>query len=153
MNPPERLNLSSVGVFLDGVEGRIADDGEVLIRRRNLFSGYLSGLDATEDPVADGRRFVAVVVGLDEDELLEFAAARGLDGDGATLSAHPSVRAEIVRGVQEANAHLPKAARTRDVVIADRVWRPGGPEITRTMKLRRSVVLEQYAERIDELYR
>ncbi|WP_083411118.1 AMP-dependent synthetase/ligase [Arthrobacter sp. UCD-GKA] len=41
MNPPERLKLNTVGVFLDDVEHRVAEDGELLIRGVNLFSGYM----------------------------------------------------------------------------------------------------------------
>lgn len=213
MNPPEKLKLSSVGVFLDGVEGSIDTDGEILIRGRNLYSGYLPGPDTTEDPVdehgwlhtgdlgvieedkylyvtgrkkdlmvtatganiapaqvegalvgasdlvahvmavGDRRRFVTVVVGLDEDALMEFASAHGLEGGVAQLSGHPAVRQEIERAVAESNAHLPKAARIKGFVVADRFWQPGGPEITPTMKLRRPAVLEEYAEQIDALYR
>ncbi|MFB9073534.1 AMP-dependent synthetase/ligase [Citricoccus parietis] len=213
MNPPEKLKLSSVGVFLDGVEGSIDTDGEILIRGRNLYSGYLPGPDTPEDPVdehgwlhtgdlgvidedkylyvtgrkkdlmvtatganiapaqvegalvgaadlvahvmavADRRRFVTVVVGLDEDALSGFARVHELDGGVAELSGHSAVRSEIERGVAKANTHLPKASRIRGVVIADRVWRPGGPEVTPTMKLRRPAVLDEYAEQIDALYR
>lgn len=212
MNPPERLKLSSVGIFLDGVEGSIDGDGEILIRGRNLYSGYLPGPDIPEDPidvggwlhtgdlgtidddgylfvtgrkkdlmvtatganiapaqvegaligatdlvahamaVGDRRRYVTVVVGLDEDALEAFAAQRGLAGDVAALSSHPAVRSEIERGVAEANTHLPKSSTIRGVVIADRVWRPGGPEVTPTMKLRRLAVMDAYAEQIDALY-
>ncbi|MGW9552135.1 hypothetical protein ACWG8W_13875 [Citricoccus zhacaiensis] len=212
MNPPEKLKLSSVGVFLDGVEGSIDTDGEILIRGRNLYSGYLPGPDTPEDPVdehgwlhtgdlgvidedkylyvtgrkkdlmvtatganiapaqvegalvgaadlvahvmavADRRRFVTVVVGLDEDALAEFAHSHGLQGSITELSANSAVRAEIEQGIAEANKHLPKAARIRGFVIADRFWRPGGPEITPTMKLRRPAVMDAYAAQIDALY-
>ncbi|WP_159548463.1 long-chain fatty acid--CoA ligase [Citricoccus sp. K5] len=213
MNPPEKLKLSSVGILLDGVEGSIDADGEILIRGRNLYSGYLPGPDTPEDPVdehgwlhtgdlgvideggylsvtgrkkdlmvtatganiapaqvegalvgatdlvahvmavADRRRFVTAVVGLDEDALIEFASVHGLEGGVAQLSRHPAVHQEIERAVAEANAHLPKAARIRGFLVADRLWQPGGPEITPTMKLRRPAVLEEYAEQIDALYR
>lgn len=41
LNPPGAIRLGTVGRFLDGVEGRIADDGEILVRGPNTFSGYL----------------------------------------------------------------------------------------------------------------
>lgn len=39
-NPIGRIRLGSVGVFLDGVEAMVADDGELLVRGPNVFSGY-----------------------------------------------------------------------------------------------------------------
>lgn len=49
MNRPERMNLASAGPPMPGTEIRIADDGEILLRRGALtFSGYMNRPDATE---------------------------------------------------------------------------------------------------------
>jgi long-subunit acyl-CoA synthetase (AMP-forming) len=40
LNPPDAIRLGTVGRFLDGVQGRIAEDGEILVRGPNCFSGY-----------------------------------------------------------------------------------------------------------------
>jgi long-chain acyl-CoA synthetase len=47
LNRPERYRLGSVGPALDGVELRIAPDGEVLIRGDNVFAGYYRDEEAT----------------------------------------------------------------------------------------------------------
>jgi long-chain acyl-CoA synthetase len=56
MHRPDRVNFTSVGLPMPGTELRIADDGEVLVRRGPLtFSGYFGREDETRDAfTADG---------------------------------------------------------------------------------------------------
>ncbi|MCM2410400.1 AMP-dependent synthetase/ligase [Streptomyces sp. RKAG290] len=52
-NSPSGFRLGSVGRPLEGVELRIADDGEILVRGETVFSGYLRA-DGTVQDVLDG---------------------------------------------------------------------------------------------------
>ena len=54
VNTPDRLRLGTVGTPLPGVEIAIADDGEILIRGRNVFAGYYSNDAATEQAFEAG---------------------------------------------------------------------------------------------------
>ena len=54
VNPPGRNRIDTVGVPLDGVEVRIAADGEILVRGELVMQGYWNNPGATADVVKDG---------------------------------------------------------------------------------------------------
>ncbi|MCK6528145.1 long-chain fatty acid--CoA ligase [Myxococcota bacterium] len=53
-NPPDRVRFGTVGVTLPGVEARLAEDGEILVRGGNVFMGYLADAKATAETVVGG---------------------------------------------------------------------------------------------------
>ena len=53
LNRPQAFRLGSVGRPAGGVECRLADDGEVLIRGPHLFTGYLDNAEATAEAIDD----------------------------------------------------------------------------------------------------
>ena len=53
-NPSDRPKSGSIGVKLPGVELRLADDGELLVKSPTLFSGYFNDPAATEAVLRDG---------------------------------------------------------------------------------------------------
>ncbi|WP_304451215.1 long-chain fatty acid--CoA ligase [Nocardiopsis sp. YSL2] len=57
-SPVSGFRLGSVGRPLDGVELRVADDGEVLLRGATVFEGYLRP-DGTVEPAADAEGWFA----------------------------------------------------------------------------------------------
>jgi long-chain acyl-CoA synthetase len=54
LNPPNRPKSGSIGVKLPGVDLRLAEDGELLVKSPTLFSGYYNDPEATEAVLRDG---------------------------------------------------------------------------------------------------
>jgi long-chain acyl-CoA synthetase len=71
INRPTRYRFGSVGPALPGVELRVADDGEVLIRTDTIFGGYFKDEEATREVLTgDGWLRSGDVGHLDEDGFL-----------------------------------------------------------------------------------
>ncbi len=66
-NPLERPKSGSIGVKLPGVDFRLAEDGELLIKSPTLFSGYLSDPAATEAVLRNGWLFTGDIAEFDAD--------------------------------------------------------------------------------------
>lgn len=70
-NLARRTKIGSVGLPLPGVSVRIADDGEILVRGKNVFLGYFKDEDATRAALtADGWLHTGDLGRLDEDGFL-----------------------------------------------------------------------------------
>ncbi|HEY1596651.1 MAG TPA: long-chain fatty acid--CoA ligase [Thermoleophilaceae bacterium] len=66
-NRPDAFRFGSVGKPLQGVEAKIADDGELLLRGANIFQGYFKNEDATREALADGWLHTGDLGSIDED--------------------------------------------------------------------------------------
>ncbi|KUH39211.1 long-chain fatty acid--CoA ligase [Streptomyces kanasensis] len=69
-NPPERIRYGTVGQPVPGTSVRIGEDGEVWVRGRNVFSGYLNAPAATDAVLRDGWLATGDLGALDEDGYL-----------------------------------------------------------------------------------
>jgi long-chain acyl-CoA synthetase len=53
-NVPGRTKFGTVGPAFPGVEVKIASDGEIIVRGRNVFAGYFKDPEATAETLSDG---------------------------------------------------------------------------------------------------
>jgi long-subunit acyl-CoA synthetase (AMP-forming) len=77
MNPPARIKLGTVGIPLPGVEARIAEDGELLLRGPNACAGYRNDPVKTADMLdADGWVHSGDLAAADEDGYLRIVGRK-----------------------------------------------------------------------------
>lgn len=67
---PGKRKLGAAGLPFPGVEVKIADDGEILVRGKNVFMGYYKNPDATDETLIDGWLHSGDIGRFDEDGFL-----------------------------------------------------------------------------------
>jgi long-chain acyl-CoA synthetase len=209
VNHAGRTRFGSVGPAYPGVGVRIAEDGEVLLKGRNVFSGYFEDPEATaktlvdgwlhsgdlgrvdEDGfywitgrkkdilitaggknispaqierlltdhglianavvIGDGRPYLTALVSLDREEA-ERLVARRESRPGTRVHESEAVRATVQRIVDVANTHLARVSQVKKFGILERALSVAAGELTPTLKVKRDVVTERYANQIEEMY-
>jgi long-chain acyl-CoA synthetase len=202
--------FGTVGRALPGVELKIADDGEILIKGPNIFNGYHNNADASFGAVENGwlhtgdlgsvdddgylsitgrkkdiiitaggknltpaniendlkqcrwisqavmhgdkRPFPVVLITLDEEEMPAFAGEHDLPSDIPSLAKCDEVHAMIQQEVDRANTKYAQVEQVKKFVILDHDLSQATGELTPTLKVKRNVVNEKYAELFDALY-
>jgi len=208
---PGGFRFGSVGKAQQGVEVRIGDDGEVLIKGPNIFQGYYKNEDATKETLEDGwlhtgdlgrldedgflyitgrkkdiiitaggknitpanlenglkqNRWIsqAVVIGdrrpylialitLDPEEAAALAEQVGAeDASLPALAQNEAVRAEVQKAVDEVNSHVGPVEQIKRFEILDHDLSQETGELTPTLKVKRNVVHEKFADVVDRVY-
>ena len=208
VNMLERFRFGTVGPALPGIELRVADDGELLLRGSTVFAGYFKDEAATKAVLdedgwlhtgdigsidADGfltitdrkkdilvtaggknvapqniendlkaskyvsqavvlgdrRPYVTALITLDEEEIAKWA---GRDAPLDELAADDGVR-ELIQGVvDDVNRHRSRFEQIKRFRVLSRDFSADHDEITPTLKLKRRVVQDHFANEIEQLY-
>ena len=103
--------------------------------------------------IGDQRKFLSMIIAIDHEEAPDWAAARGLPyEDLASFSELPEVQDEIASAVAEANETVARVEQIKKWIIVPDEWTPDTGEVTPSLKLKRRVVLDKYADQIEEMY-
>jgi len=103
--------------------------------------------------VGEGRRYITLVVALDPDVAPVWAEKHGLGFDSLEqLSREPALVDEIERIVTAANMQVSRVEQAKKWFVTGDDWSPESGELTPSLKLKRQVVLAQYADEIEALY-
>jgi long-chain acyl-CoA synthetase len=201
-----------------GIELKLADDGEILIRGPVVFRGYFRNEAATREAIdaegwlhtgdvarwedtpggavprelrivdrkkdimitsggknitpseienalrfspyikeaiviADRRRFVSALIQIDFEGTSTWAEEQGLAYTNyRSLAELPQVRELVQREVDAVNARMPQVQQVRRFHLLTKELDHDDGEVTATMKVRRRIVGERYAEVIEQLY-
>ena len=101
----------------------------------------------------DRRPYLTALLTLDPDEAGALAEKVGAsDASPAALAQDPAVRKEIQTTVDEANSRFSRIAQVKRWAILDRDLSQEEGELTPSLKVKRNVVYENYADRYAALY-
>lgn len=207
MNQSDAIRFGSGGRAWPGSEVKIADDGEILVKGRNVFLGYYKDEVATAETLVDGwlhsgdlgrideegfvwitgrkkdiiitaggknvapaalegglknreliseavvigdrRRFLSVLLTLDEEESERFMLEHHQDGPAHL---NPLIHEEIQDAIDTLNQGFARVEQLKKFAILPRQLSIEGGELTPTLKVKRNKVSEHFADVIDEMY-
>jgi long-chain acyl-CoA synthetase len=103
--------------------------------------------------VGDQQPFIAALVTLDEEAVSAWLAEQGREATPiADLRDDQALRAAIQSAVDEANSAVSKAEAIRVFRILPRDFTEATGELTPSLKVKRAVVMKEYADDIDAIY-
>jgi long-chain acyl-CoA synthetase len=159
------------GWFRTGDLGALDDDGYLTItgRKKDLLV-TAGGKNVSPGPledrmrshplisqavvVGDGRPFIGALVTVDPEVLGHWGSENG-KGDGATITDlrdDSDLRAALQLVIDDANTTVSHAESVKKFAILGRDLTEDDGELTATLKIKRNVVAERFADEIDALY-
>lgn len=105
--------------------------------------------------VGDQKPFIACLVTLDAEMLPTWLANNNLPRDMSLEDAatNDAVRAEVQRAIDRANKHVSRAESIRKFAILPAEWTEASGHLTPKMSIKRAVIMTDFANAVDELYR
>ena len=102
--------------------------------------------------IGDNRPYPAALITLDPVELGKWAEERGLHGDLPSLARDPRVVELVGSIVDDVNRERSRYEQVKRFAVLDRDFEMERGEVTPTLKLRRRVVLDNFAAEVEGLY-
>ena len=93
-----------------------------------------------------------LLITLDEEEIVPWASSEGLPGEVASLANEPQVVAMIQAELDKVNARYAQVEQVKRFAILPADLSQETGELTPTLKVKRNVVADKYAEVLESLY-
>lgn len=211
-NPHDKPKIGTVGQPLPGSAVRIAEDGEVLLKGPQVFTGYWNNPQATAEALRDGwfatgdlgtlddegylsitgrkkeiivtaggknvapaviedrirahaligevmvvgdrRPFIACLVTVDEDFFPRWKEINGKPASAtvAELREDADLLAALQSAVDDGNAAVSQAEAVKKFRVLDTVFSEASGHLTPSLKLKRNLVLKDFATDVEALY-
>ena len=100
----------------------------------------------------DRRPYPVALITLDPEEIVPWAQEQGLPEDVGELAASEQVQALVQSELDRANANYAQVEQIKKFVILDRDLSIEEGELTPTLKVKRAVVNDRYADLFERLY-
>lgn len=210
LNMPDTNDPTTVGPLIDGVEGKIAPDGEILLRGKAIMAGYYNlpeetaacidsegwfhtgdigefkgdklkitdrkkdllvlgnGKNVAPQPVenrlkeseyigevlllGDGMDACAALIVPDYERVSAYLATTGQNAESLSAMVEmDEVKQLIAAEIKRANAQLADFERVKRHILIGKAFSVEDGELTPSLKVKRKVVKEKYAEQISKL--
>jgi long-chain acyl-CoA synthetase len=103
--------------------------------------------------VGDQKPFIAALLTIDEEMLPGWAANNGLEGiTPAKARTDEKILAELQKAVDDANTAVSKAESIRKFAVLESDFTEESGHLTPSLKLKRNIVMRDYADEVDALY-
>jgi long-chain acyl-CoA synthetase len=102
--------------------------------------------------IGDGRPYLTALLTLDSEALREWGDHHGRSGSIEALCADPDVLAEVADSVERVNLEHARVEGIKRWHVLPSDLTVAGGELTPTLKVKRNVVAERYADEIESLY-
>jgi long-chain acyl-CoA synthetase len=103
--------------------------------------------------VGDGKPFIAALITIDSETIGAWAEKHGKSGDITLLVDDRDLIAEVQTAVDDANSAVSKAEGIKKFAILPTDWTQQNGELSLKLSLRRHVVMKNYAEDVENLYK
>ena len=206
----DSFKFGTVGRALPGIEIKIADDGEIMMKGPNVFREYWRNPEATAETMQDGwlltgdlgeldddgflkitgrkkdiiitaggknltpaniendlkqspfisqavmfgdrKPYPVALITLDPEEILPWAKEHGLPEDLAELAQNTTVREMVQKELDRANSNYAQVEQVKRFQIIDHDLSIDSGELTPTLKVKRNVVYDRYADVFEGMY-
>ncbi len=101
----------------------------------------------------DKRPYVVGLLVPDPEWTLEWCQTQGMKCDFTTLQDNPAFRSAVRAAVDRVNADLSVTEKVRQFEFADEPFSIENEEMTPSMKIRRHIIRERYADRVSGMYK